>query len=170
MSHKPAEIELKFLDTIKNDKNIDKRDKEHGETPLMIACRIGKLSLVEAILAKGANVNCKDHRGRNALMSALYVGDRSDNDVNSICELLISRGCDVNSTDDLGRTPLMWAVSDNFVDKPLISIVKLFIDAGAIVDAVDIDGKDALYWAKECDPNSPITYMIRSWEKVNEKL
>ncbi len=72
-----------------------------GKTPLMLAAENGDLRRVKALIAKGADVNAKDHaRRRTALMEAASSGS-----VDCV-QALIAAGADVNAKDHVGNTAL----------------------------------------------------------------
>ena len=62
-----------------------------------------KLSRVEYLYKRGANLEVKDSDGRTALMSA------SEYNHKEVTEFLIENGADVNVKDKDGWTTLMWA-------------------------------------------------------------
>jgi uncharacterized protein len=60
------------------------------------------LDVVQALIAKGADVNAKRNDGLTALMTASRR-DRID-----VVQALLDRGADVNAKDNSGLTALMW--------------------------------------------------------------
>jgi ankyrin repeat protein len=75
-----------------------------GLTALLYAARDGCYECVEALIAKGADVNVPTPEGVTPLMIAL------DNDNNDIAKLLLDHGADPNVWDWYGRTALYIAV------------------------------------------------------------
>jgi ankyrin repeat protein len=64
----------------------------HGQTPLMIAVYLGRLTAAETLINAGAAVNAEDDMGTTALMSAVDRRDRK------AVELLIKSGADVGKS------------------------------------------------------------------------
>ena len=75
------------------------------ESPLHAAVTKGDKAAVEALLAKGAEVNAKDNIGFTPLHIAAYWGKRD------IAELLLDMGADVNAKNNDGKTPRHIAAS-----------------------------------------------------------
>jgi len=93
---------------------------------------------VEALLAKGADVNAKDSKGwmpLNLAAGFTNVDGRSD-----IAELLIARGADVNAK-NFGETPLYRATNTTVNTSKL---VELLISKGADLNARDVYGRTPL--------------------------
>lgn len=89
------------------------------------AAYAGDKAKVEALLAKGANVNEMDHYyGRTPLLGAASAGKIE------VVELLIAKGSDVNFKDESGYTPLHAAASDGNKE-----VVELLIARGANIHA-----------------------------------
>lgn len=94
--------ELGDLDTVnqrlKEGADVNKARERTGATPLMLAVGTGKKPVVEAILAKGANVNAVNSRGYNAILIA--VG----NDDVEMVKLLKMNGADLSAKSKQGYT------------------------------------------------------------------
>lgn len=100
------------------------------------ATRRGDATAVESILAKGADVNGKDDRGR----AAIHLAQNNNNTV--IVELLLAQGADVNATDSWNRTVLHSAVRVG--QKQLAEIL---VAQGADVNFEDESGQTPLHEA-----------------------
>src|ERR1051326_2753350 len=70
---------------------------------LLIAAEKGDASALQDLLAKGADVNARDVRGKTVLMMAAESGH------SAIVETLLARGANVNANDASGGTALMAA-------------------------------------------------------------
>ena len=70
---------------------------------LIEAAQEGDTAAVQAMLAKGADVNAKDNTGQTALMFAAMVGDTAT------VEALLAAGADVNARNIGGATALIFA-------------------------------------------------------------
>ena len=64
----------------------------------------------ELLIAKGANIDAVDFKGKTPLFHAAYSGYKE------LAELLISKGANVNAIDNKGRTPLDWAAYSRHKD------------------------------------------------------
>ena len=130
----------------------------------------GETDKVQALLAKGADVNAKDIMGVTALMEAAMQGhtetvkvllthgadvSAKTNDGNTalmgaaleshtdIVLALLAKGADVAPRTNTGATPLMGAAIEGHTD-----IVQVLLAKGANVNAKDNDGNTAMMWAK----------------------
>jgi ankyrin repeat protein len=100
--------------------------------------------MVELLLSKGVDVNCKDGSGRTALLLATslpsYCADK-------VFELLLSQeGIDVNCSDNRGSTPLLEAARSG-----CSRYVKTLLDRGADPKHQNLDGHTALFLAVKAE-------------------
>jgi ankyrin repeat protein len=109
-----------------------------GETALYVAIQHGKGHVVQALLTKGANPNCKTAHGMNALMCAIYRGF-----VEIALELLGDSRIDVNHTLDDQTTALHLAVEG----KRTLPVIERMIANGVDVNQTRWDGHTALHVA-----------------------
>ena len=99
-----------------------------------MACSSGCLSMVEALLEAGANINAVDNDGHNALMhTCLGHGDKDT------INLLVQKGLDVNQRSNQGSTALHFAAGNDHVE--VLNILK---NKQANIQAVDNCGDTAL--------------------------
>src|SRR5205823_9989894 len=94
-----------------------------GETPLMTASRTGILGPVKALLAKGAEVNAREHKGQTALMWSAAEGNLE------VVDALLKAGADFRTPLASGFTPLFFAVREG-----RSAVVFRLLEAGAEVN------------------------------------
>ncbi len=129
------------------------------ESPLFEAVKKGDKAEVEALLAKGADVNAKDRHGKTPLHQlaehpgddALFIETIRAQGLDpspflwkgkEIAELLLTKGADVNAKDKDGNTPLHWAIFHGHT-----GLANLLLDNGADVNARGKDGMTPLLYA-----------------------
>lgn len=123
---------------ITNGANLESTDNL-GRTAVLSAVQARELPTVGVLLAKGADVNARDHRQDTALHYAAGVfGNRE------MVAALIAAGADVNAADTNGQTPLMWAARWGDAKR-----VQALIKAGAKPDLRDGKGLSALDYARD---------------------
>jgi ankyrin repeat protein len=112
------------------------------------AIRENDLAGLQSLLAKGADPNAADPRGRSTpLMHAASVGS-----VESM-KLLVDHKADVNAENADGLTPLMLSVTD-------LEKVQLLLAQGANVNAVSKRGRTPLMLAAASDGSAPIVRIL----------
>ena len=84
----------------------------------------GNLAQVEAMVAKGADVNLAGPKERTPLILAASNGHQS------VVEFLVNKGADVNARDGSGQSPLLLASKRSFNET-----AKFLIEHGADVNA-----------------------------------
>lgn len=90
---------------------INSRDREMS-TPLHWACISRSHTVVNYLLAWGADVNAKDSSGNSPLH--LAISEASKSKEYSTIKMLLFKGANVNTKDLTGRTPM--DLLDNFLD------------------------------------------------------
>lgn len=111
--------------------------EEHGiegqDTPLVRAAYLGRVRMVELLLAAHATVDARASYGETALHRAAGEGRLE------VVERLLAAGARIDVQTKEGRTPLMSAASG-----ASLPIVNLLVERGAMLDAKDNEGKTAL--------------------------
>jgi len=110
---------------------------EDGWTALIWACRWGRTSIVQTLLAAGTNLDIQTTSGDTALIWASQSG-RTD-----IVHLLIQSGAHLNLQTNNGNTALIWAASCGWVD-----IVNILLQSKAWLHLQTNDGYTALSCAR----------------------
>ncbi len=147
--------DVKVQDALLQAADVNARDKEHQETPLMLAAERGLISIVKILIENGASTDNQDMYGRTALIHAASAGK------SMVARLLIEAGSDVNVTDKYGVPVLSYAVESGD-----LLTVRTLIDAGVEVNAMDQDGETALAIAKR-NADSAIVNLINTASSIS---
>ena len=94
---------------------IDTVDTE-GNTPLMLASRIGNPRMLRIILVHNPDIHVRNNNGETALMIAAENGQLS------VVEQLLSKGADMHGKNNAGLTPLDLAT--RFGHRQVINMLK----------------------------------------------
>ncbi|CAH1639209.1 unnamed protein product [Spodoptera littoralis] len=93
----------------------------HNDNDFLIAAEIGDENMLKILLNRGANINDKDHLGRNALHLAVCSGNQQ------AVLMLLRAGVVVNIKDHLGMTPLSLCL----MRRPSWRMASMLFDHGA---------------------------------------
>jgi len=112
-----------------------------GATPLLSACNVCNVEIVNLLIKNGANINCKANNAweLTPLLSATIHGGPIE-----VVKLLLNNHAEVNVKDNkVGMTPLMQAACRGYFE-----IVKELVEHGADLTPKDYKGRTALDWAE----------------------
>ncbi|XP_077867367.1 uncharacterized protein LOC102807626 [Saccoglossus kowalevskii] len=126
------------------------------DTPLHGAAQEGYTSMVELLLAKGANVNAANNDQNTPLHIAVLSGHTST------VEKLLHTGANVNAVNKYTyKTPLHYAAGkdDN-------KSIEALLSKGAKVEVVDKDNKTPLHYAVEKGDNKSVKALLSAGAKV----
>ena len=146
----------------RNGEDVNSRDR-NGNTPLMVAASMGRLSIAQQLVDQGADVNASNKAGNTPLMAAAYMGQAE------LADYLLAHGATLDAHNKEGDTALLlcrtagWFVGgfyphdilggtgeeksespQQIVLKGRNQIAKQLITAGADVNARGNGGKTAL--------------------------
>ena len=127
-------------DILEQGLEIDSPDLTYGQTPLMYACKNGRMSTVKTLLGLGADINLVSTRGSTALTEALLVEDLD------ISEHLVGYPelhVNAKASNEWDRTVLVIGACYGYTD-----FVRLLLGrSDVLVNAQDISGDTALHIA-----------------------
>lgn len=110
-----------------------------GQTPLHIAAEVFLHGLAALLMAKGADPDAQDDRGRTSLMNSARVG------ADKVMDQLLKRHADPNlATTRMRWTALMWAARYQ-----RISALQKLLSAGADRTMRDLKGRTAADIARQ---------------------
>ena len=113
--------------------NINAAQVDGRFTPLMRAAKLGRLDIVDELLALGVDLAACNADGCNALWLACYNGSHA------LIERLIAAGIDIDVQNGNGATCLMYVSSNSKPD-----LVKLLLEKGANPYLKNFDDATAL--------------------------
>lgn len=150
------ENSMNVFEVLLNAPNIDLETKaKNGDTALMIACFKGNKRAVEALLAKGAEVN---QPGWTPLHYAAAIGN------NDIVRILLDRSAYIDAESPNKTTPMMMAARGGH-----IYTVKLLLDEGADATLKNDLGMTAIDFAEKFnhkDIAEGLTFRLRKAGKL----
>ncbi len=138
-------------------------DESPGErfTPLMMASEEGELDILQALLAKGANVNARttEDDGTTPLIFASEEGHAD------VVQVLLARGANVNAKKKDGGTALMIAAYKGHPD-----VVQALLAKGAEVNVQDKRGWTALMYGADGENLAVVQALLASGANVNARM
>ena len=127
-----------------------------GLSELYIAVSMGNATVVDALIAAGADVNKADEYECTPLLCAASNGDVT------VVDALIAAGADVNKANEYESTPLLRAIRNG--DE---KVVAALIAAGADVNMVNESGWTPLFWAASEGNATVVAALIAAGANVN---
>ena len=100
--------------------DVNAKDEEHAETPLMLAVKFAGADMVRLLLEAGAEVDARDGWGRTALFYAPVSSE--------VFGLLLRAGADVHARDGEGNSILMRKVSESVSLAEVEEVLRLGVD------------------------------------------
>jgi len=137
----------------------ERGERRNGRTPLMLAAFMGHGEAVVALLARGANVNARDHEGTTPLIFGCSSGDRA------ICEALLTAGADPRLMSEDRVNPLSIACSK----ESLRGLVPRLLAAGADPTVVDNDQDTALHTAASYNFAELVPMLVAAGAPLNSQ-
>lgn len=134
---------LAVFDRLDRDGAVARLPQREKDELLMIAARAHSATLVERLLAHGANSRARSTEGGSALIEALntsYVEPPPTlEEQEAVVRILLRRGVDLRARDGIRWTALQHAYDED------PRIVRLLIEAGADVNERALDSEPLLY-------------------------
>ena len=103
--------------------NVNAKDVEHNETPLMLAVKFADAAMIRLLLGAGAEVDARDTWGRTALFYAPLSSE--------VFRVLLHAGADIHARDKEGNTILMRKVSQSASLADVEELLQLDVDVRA---------------------------------------
>jgi len=137
---------------------INARDSNtENDTRLHTAARLGQSTVVQFLLANGAEVDARNKSGRTPLHEASVMGRLA------VVQLLLDRKAELNATDRNGSTPAHLAAGEGYK-----SVLEALLAAGADPNAKDSSGATPLHRAASKDRKAVAELLLAKGARKNE--
>ena len=133
---------------------------EYG-TPLMIACSLDNIRLVDMLLKEGAAPNIQDKHGNTALMKACYIQNPE------IVERLLEENINIDIKNDTSESALIIICGDDDICEEQFSIAKLLLKSNANTELKNKFGETALMKAVEQSNYELIKLLLEYGANIN---
>ena len=136
------------------------RDSLYGHTPLTWAACYGYENIVDFLLDKGADIECRDTEfGQTTLMWAAEFGQ------DAVVRRLVQAGADIEARDSqVGRPPFMWAAR-----KEQVETMRLLLEQGAEVDSRANGDISALHLAAQRGKLRSVQFLLDHQADIESK-
>lgn len=166
--------------------NPDLSKEERGERPIQMAIRKDMRDFLEILVMKGADLSCKDIKGRGVISYAIAWNGID------VLPNLFEQPIDINDQDNAGQTPLILSIIEGIPGFDVIgkllelkvdyqdrwgktalmhaatadyaTAVTRLIDSKADLLLKDIRGRDALYWATLSSSQAPFDVLFAAMQ------
>ena len=135
---------------------VSTADKD-GETPLYIACKWGRLDMVQVLVGNGADLDKADNRGDTPLWIACALGHIN------VVRLLVEKEADLNKTVDGGETPLFMACL-----KGRLEVAQELVNAGADLNKASLGGTTPLLIACQFGRLDVVRLLVEKGADLNK--
>ncbi|MBD5804357.1 Ankyrin repeat protein [Azoarcus sp. Aa7] len=151
---KPAPALALFLIEKGADVNATSGDRSgnSGHSALMAAAEAGLVEVVDALLAKGVDVNARNSAGGSALLRAAGAYAAASE---AIARRLLDAGAEVDARTESGSTPLTRAAGRNN------GVLPLLLERGADVNATTNNGWTALMVAAQAGNDDYVRALLQ---------
>jgi ankyrin repeat protein len=143
---------------LENGANVDQMTSDHRGPALLLAAAQGHKSMVELLLAKGANPNVKDQTMTTALHEAAAKG------FVTVIEVLLANKAELEGRNNFGETPLHRAVNAGQT-----AVVEMLLKHGADASARRDSGDTPLHLAAARGDVRTINVLLKNNANVNVK-
>ncbi|MDX2273180.1 MAG: ankyrin repeat domain-containing protein [Cyanobacteriota bacterium] len=127
----------------------DPNHPQNGLTALHLATQVGNPTIMQVVMAAGADLEARDPDGKTPLVYSLHHSDPDG------MEILLDQGADPNTQDNNLWTPLEHAAWLRRTEQ-----VAILLNAGVDVNARDACGRSSLHYA----------VWVNDWEIVRQLL
>ncbi|WP_367606986.1 ankyrin repeat domain-containing protein [Legionella sp. W05-934-2] len=166
----PDMIDLLLQNNVPVDGLVESNNSKDSQTPLLLACQLGKQAVVEKLLSYKANIKAMDKRNNETVLHKAAQAGNLD-----LVNFLLQKNIDINPVNRSGETPLFkavdsgWAhISNALIDrkaditirdahqnsllhraslKGYLDIAQLLLKMNAAVNAVNDEGNTPLHEA-----------------------
>lgn len=122
----------KVHELLKQGADVNARDSEHNETPLILAAKFADVAMTRLLLNAEAEVDARDDSGRSALFFAPVSSE--------VFNVLLEAGANVQARDNEGNTILLRKVSES----PSLEEVEQLLELGIDASLRNAEGEKAL--------------------------
>lgn len=136
--------------------NVKEASNRDSDTPLHVAARKERLTVIELLLETGASIEASNSRGETPLHMAAKAADAAT------INLLLKKGANIEAQDKNGRTPVFIAVCCKGK-----AAAGALLKKGANIEAVDYEGYTPLLLAAEASTNSILDLLMEMGANVD---
>jgi ankyrin repeat protein len=155
--------EVRIRKAIANGTDVDIRDPDSGDTPLIMASFWDRESTVTLLLSLNANINAQNNDGYTPLFWPVCKNYRG------LVSLLLAKGASLDIGTTTGLKPIHWAATYGELGVLELGPMDLLITAGANVNDRDNSGETPLHHAVRHVYDVRAKYLLSHGADVNAK-